>query len=106
MQCKTKWNAKEQNSKQTVIKSGKVDQICKLYLQPVVFSKPLKILSARGTRPNEKNKCKCTPVKIDSKEYKTTIWSAEKQNVEQTIIKIGQSLLSMQAVYLLPVVYL
>ena len=54
----------------------------------------------------KKNKCKCTPVKIDSKEYKTTIWSAEKQNVEQTIIKIGQSLLSMQARYLLPVVYL
>ena len=46
----------------------------------------------------EKNNCKCTPVKSDSKGCKTTIWSAEKQNVEKTIIKNEQSPLSMQAV--------
>ena len=51
--------------------------ICKLYLQLVVFSKPLKILPARGTRPN-KNECKYTLVKSDSKQCKTTTWSAEK----------------------------
>ena len=37
---------------------GKVDQICRLYLQSVAFSKPLEILPSRGTRPNQKNKCR------------------------------------------------
>ena len=37
-----------------------------------------KILLARGTRPSEKNKYKCTLVKSDSKECKTTTWRAEK----------------------------
>ena len=36
--------------------------------------------------------------KEDSKECKTTIWRAEKSNVVQTVIKIGQSQLNMQAV--------
>ena len=48
-----------------------------MYLQPVVFSKLLKILPARGTRRNKK-KCKRTLVKNDSKECKTTTWSVEK----------------------------
>ena len=34
---------------------GKVHQVCKLNLWLVVYSKPPKILPARGTRPN-KNK--------------------------------------------------
>ena len=33
------------------------------------------------------------------------IWSAEKSNVEQTVVKIGQSRLSMQADYLKLVVF-
>ena len=37
-------------------------------------------------------------MKSDSKECKTTTWSAEKWYVEQTMIKIGQSPISMQAV--------
>ena len=69
---------------------GKVDYICKLYLKPVVFSKPLKILPARGTRPNKK-KCKFILVKIDSKQWKITTWSAEKYNVEQNLLRIGQA---------------
>ena len=43
-----------------------------------LYLKPLKILPARGTRPNKKYKYKCTLVKSDSKECKTTFWSAEK----------------------------
>ena len=38
--------------------------------------------------------------KNDFKECKTTIWRAEKLNVAQTVIKIGQSQLTMQAVLL------
>ena len=57
----------------------------------------VKGLRAKGTRPNEKSKCKFSFVKSDSKSVRL-IWSAEKSNVEQTIIKIGQSRLSMQAV--------
>ena len=39
----------------------------------------LQRLPARGAIPSKKkNKCKCTLVKSDSKEWKTTTWSAEK----------------------------
>ena len=79
-------------------KLGKVDLICQLYLKPVVSAIPLKILPAKGTRPIKRNKCKCTLIKSDSKVCKTTTWSAEKKNVEQTVKKIGQSRLSIQAV--------
>ena len=37
---------------------------------------------------------------LKKNDFKTTIWSAEKLNVAQTVIKIGQSQLTMQAVLL------
>ena len=75
MECqKVKFKA---NCSKNWAKSIKI-LICKLYLLLVVFTKPLKILPAKGTRPNKKYKYKCTLIKSDSKECKTTFWSAEK----------------------------
>ena len=68
MYCKTKWNAKKvkfiENCRKNWVKSTKYAS------WSVVFSKPLKIPPARGTRSNEK-KCTFTLVKNDSNECKT-----------------------------------
>ena len=63
-----------------------------------VFSKRPEILPARGLRNNKKRtKCKFIHEKVIPRSARL-IWSAEKSNLEQTIMKIGQSPLSMQAV--------
>ena len=49
MRCKTKWNAQQENSEQTVIKIGQSRS--NMQAVPLVFSsKPSKILPARGTK--------------------------------------------------------
>ena len=51
----------------------------------------------QGTR-QKKFKCISLKKKNDSKECNTTIWSAEKENLVQTVVTIGWSRLSQQAV--------
>ena len=64
------------------------------------FSKPPEFLPARGTRPNKRKKNSNVFLKknqIIPKNVRLQL-GVQKQNVGQTIIKIGQSPLSMQAV--------
>ena len=56
------------------------------------------MLLARGKRPNQRKKSTFSLKKKKIPKCKTTTWSAEKQSVEQTIIRIRQSPLSAQAV--------
>ena len=94
------WSAEKYNE-QTPIKIGQSWPNVQAVPLTGSFSKPPEFLPARGTRPNKRKKNSNVFLKKKtnySKECKTATWSAQKQNVGQTIIKIGQSPLSMQAV--------
>ena len=79
-----------------MIKIGQSQLNMQAVLQ-VFFESP-RILPARGLRLNKKKQNKNIFMKKVIPRSVRLIWSAEKSNVEQTVVKIGKIRQSMQAV--------